>query len=86
MALIREDRLGLFVKVGGYIARPQVSDRYRNQRPEAVPSCGAGENVKARHIATTGLAWVDGQVWFTHGCYFKEMSGEKPSVDCWDPA
>ncbi len=56
MEIVREDRFGLFVRVGGYIARPQVSERYLRRKEEITPRCAVGDKVKAWHLICSGTA------------------------------
>lgn len=90
MTLVREDKYGLYVKVGGYIARPQTS-RWTTGYPPPTPTCMKGDHVRASHNGGP-TARVDGQMWFTHDSYLGEWDyskgrygGDKPSEECWMP-
>lgn len=92
MTLVREDKHGLYVKVGGYIARPQPN-RSTQGYEIPKPTCRAGDHVRASHNGGP-TARVDGQVWFTHDSYLGDWDcttsparygGDKPSEQCWRP-
>lgn len=60
--VVRKDERGLFIKVGGYIARPDDGTQYDK-----------GQKVYARHVGGSKLVRVgrkpDQEIWYTHEAY-----------------
>jgi hypothetical protein len=87
MAVIRSDKYGLFIKNGGYIARP-VPTEYTRHAHEITSGSkySIGDRVKARHYGGSGLHDVGDELWSSHGCYFDMDGGkDKNSTTCWEP-
>ena len=71
MSVIREDSHGLYVKVGGYLFRPQCNYRYLVVGlGHAKGDFKKGDKVKAHHISQTMFGKVGDERWFSHGQYF----------------
>ena len=88
MSKIRKDRHGIYIKAGGYVIRPNISERYHNQTECLAGNTQyvAGQKVKANHVASSGLGLVGDEYWFTHGSYY-DCDGEQiSSEECWEPA
>ena len=92
MAVIREDCHGLYIKNGGYIARPVPTDYTKHCVNIAWDSeyC-AGDKVKAKHIGGTGMHDVGVESWSSHGSYYQtdweaDTTRTKRSTECWEPA
>lgn len=92
MALIREDCHGLYIKSGGYIARPVPTDDTKHCVNIAWDSeyC-AGDKVKAKHLHFTGMHEVGDELWSSHGDYhFYDHADDtvrsRHSSDVWEPA
>lgn len=91
LKLIRKDDHGLYVKAGGYIARPvdvpwmsgyrhikgMIGDPSKTKHKE-------GDKVKARHMNSTPLTRVGDEIWPHHGVYMNGVGGERPSHECWE--
>ena len=85
MALIREDCYGLYVKNGGYIARP-VPSEFSDHIPDALNNnskYAPGQKIKARHLGGSRLHEVGDEIWYNHGCYLDNTRNN--STDCWEP-
>jgi hypothetical protein len=70
MTLIREDAKGLYVKAGGYVARPGNVGGYDHVYRMDTAGLKKGDHVKARHMAGTPLTRLklsDGIVLFWFG-------------------
>lgn len=83
---IHQDSHGIYVKTGGYIIRPAVSERYYDEGEclEGSTQYVAGQKVKANHIAQTGLGLVGDEYWFTHGSYYDYEGRQISSEECWE--
>ena len=93
MSRIYEDRYGLYIKNGGYIARPVPTEYTRHDRVNEDSEYCAGDSVKARHIGGTCQHKVgEGdhvEYWSSHGCYLEFIDDDprpKNSEECWEPA
>lgn len=66
MAVVQEDRKGVFVRVGGHIARPLTPEN-RPPRAAGYPNVETvhrpGDRVRARH-QDSSIATVGGEMWF----------------------
>lgn len=88
MALIREDRHGLYIKAGGYIFRPVFPIGYNHVHKDG-SEYSKGDKVYAVHRAGGPLAKVGVEVWFSHGAYFPQSqpknseSHYKPPYESW---
>ena len=61
--LIREDKIGIFCYVDGYIARPLNSTQYR-----------VGQKVKARHIGGTPTHVIGDECWLSAGTQYEDRT------------
>jgi hypothetical protein len=94
MTLIREDEHGLYVRVGGYVARPQITNNalaYVLLHRLTPTSFSAGDGTKAHHLAGSPLVKVGDELWFTHGesLFWDETakaSRNTNSAEQWRPA
>lgn len=68
MALIREDKHGLYVKAGGYIFRPVFPAGYQHVYDDG-SNHSVGDKVPAVHRSGGPLGKVGGEYWFAHGAY-----------------
>ena len=90
MAIIREDKHGLYVKVGGYIARPIFPAGYQHVHDDG-SEYEAGDKVHGRHVYAGPLIKVGDETWFAHGAYkgnpkFASSNSEdsyKPHYENW---
>ena len=92
MAVIREDKYGLYVKAGGYIFRPIFPVGYQHVHCDGT-QLRTRDKVKATHRSGTGLATVTGdgikETWYNHGDYLgnpdyiNSESCYKPSHNNW---
>ena len=90
MAIIREDKHGLYVKTGGYIIRPLFPNGY-NHAYEDGTEHSKGDKVRATHCTAGPIAKVGGEYWYIHGAYkgnpeFTSPNSEdsyKPKYDNW---
>lgn len=80
MTKVRTDLYGLYVRVGGYLFRPQVCRHKRNECKNTMSFLILGQEVKARHLGGSVLGIVNNETWFSHG----EYTGKK-SYECWNP-
>jgi hypothetical protein len=86
MSRVHEDRHGIYVKAGGYIIRPDISERFHNQEEclRGKTQYVVGDQVKANHIGGSGLGLVGDEYWFTHGSYYDYEGRQISSEDCWE--
>jgi len=86
MSRVHKDKHGIYVKAGGYIIRPDISERFYNQEDclKGKTQYVAGDEVKANHIASSGLGLVGDEYWFTHGSYYDYEGGQISSEECWE--
>lgn len=68
MSIIREDRHGLYVKVGGYVARPIFPAGYQHVYDDG-SEYEVGDKVNGRHVYAGSLVKVGDETWFAHGAY-----------------
>lgn len=69
MTIVREDAEGLFVRAGGYIARPGPTVGTSHAMRMDDGGLKAGDNVKAAHVAGSQLTRIklaDGNTTFWH--------------------
>ena len=69
MTLVRSDKRGLFVRAGGYIARPGDVGGYSHAMRMDSADLKAGDHVKARHLAgnpIVKLTLADGAILYWH--------------------
>jgi len=83
---VHEDSHGIYVKTGGYIIRPDISQRFHNQEEclRGSTQYKAGDQVKANHVGGSGLGLVGDEYWFTHGSYYDFDGQQISSEDCWE--
>ena len=83
---IHQDSHGIYVKTGGYVMRPVVSERYHNEREclEGSTQYVAGQKVKAEHVGGSGLGLVGDEYWFVHGSYIDNECQQISSEECWE--
>ena len=86
MAIIREDKHGLYAKVGGYVARPIFPAGYQHVYDDG-SEYEAGEKVPAHHFGSGGsLVKVGDEIWFAHGAYIGNPKFSSPkSEDSYKP-
>lgn len=87
MARIHRDRHGLYVKAGGYLFRPQISNHpYISPLKESVDTrYQEGDQVPARHLsAALGMGRVGEEHWYNHGPYMGTGAPVTPE-DLFDP-
>lgn len=86
MSRIHKDSHGIYVKAGGYIMRPDISDRFYNEEDclKGKTQYVAGDEVKANHIGGSGLGLVGDEYWFTHGSYYDYEGRQISSEECWE--
>ena len=86
MNRIHEDSHSIYVKAGGYIIRPVISERYHNQMDclKGTTQYVAGDSVKANHVGGSGLGLVGNEYWFTHGSYYDYEGRQISSEECWE--
>lgn len=58
MALVRADERGLYVRAGGYVARPGEVSGYAHAYDMSAGNLHAGDFVQARHVAQTPLTRI----------------------------
>lgn len=95
MALIRKDCHGLYVKCGGYIARPVPTEYTRHDNVAEDTEYCAGDNVLTRHIGGSCQHKVgegkNVEFWSSHGAYIvpdweNDTVRTLNSEECWEPA
>lgn len=89
MTVVREDADGLYVKAGGYIARPGAVRGYSHAYRMDDGGLKAGDTVKARHSAGTELTIVtlpDGSKtrWHHKGYWRDQGLCDPPEDATWD--
>lgn len=86
MSKVHEDSHSIYVKAGGYIMRPVVSERYHNEREclKGSTQYVAGDSVKASHVGGSGLGLVGDEYWFVHGSYYDYEGRQINSENCWE--
>lgn len=89
MSTIRKDKYGMYVKTGGYIFRPILTECGRGRLgaigSEDKSKIKAGDRVKARHIGGSGLGVVGDETWHSHGTYYNGKGGQIDSESVWTP-
>lgn len=86
MSRVHEDKHSIYVKTGGYIFRPVISERYHDEREclEGSTQYTSGDSVKANHVGGSGLGLVGDEYWFSHGCYLDYEGKQINSEECWE--
>ena len=84
MSKVREDKYSIYVKVGGYVARPVRCPHVSPLFEEDSEYC-TGDTVYARHLGGSSYVRVGNEDWAIHGSYFDENAKQVSSEKCWDP-